>query len=283
MLRRGPNTALSWFDQRHRTAVSHRARTRFGHPWQPVHAHRGGKDSRPPRRRARRRGERPGVLCDDGSGLIGLGCRVPSNADDVHLFHDRLAFVVADAAVDAVPRTALFVSSLRARGTPIVLLNTSLGDQATLERRTCGCPLGELGWDRHLHSIRSFEKLTACGMTFLDFDVIRDLEQVLPARFGGVPTDYQLVEDEARRGQPRLRLLVHPRVGPLARDQIIKAFLEAIGPGRPCRAYDGAVLARGGHPRRGAPPAIDDVIRGNSPRPHRASHLNRQPCTGRVQ
>ena len=33
-------------------------------------------------------------------------------------------------------------------------------------------------------------------MTFLDSDVIRVLEEVLPARFGGGPTDFQLVEQE---------------------------------------------------------------------------------------
>jgi hypothetical protein len=52
-------------------------------------------------------------------------------------------------------------------------------------------------------------------MTFLDTDVIRVLEEELPARFGGTPTDYQLLEEEADDGQPRLQLLVHPRVGPL--------------------------------------------------------------------
>lgn len=33
-------------------------------------------------------------------------------------------------------------------------------------------------------------------MTFLDTEVIRVLEEVLPARFGGSPTDCQLVEDD---------------------------------------------------------------------------------------
>lgn len=53
-----------------------------------------------------------------------------------------------------------------------------------------------LGWTLHLHGIRSVEKLTAAGMTFLDSDVIRVLEEVLPGRFGGGPTHYQLVEEE---------------------------------------------------------------------------------------
>ena len=66
------------------------------------------------------------------------------------------------------------------------------------------------GWTRHLRDVRSFEKLTSAGMTFLDVDVIRILDETLPARFGGVPGQYQLVEEERPDGRPRVRLLVHP-------------------------------------------------------------------------
>jgi hypothetical protein len=113
----------------------------------------------------------------------------------------------------------------------MMLLNVSLGDQAVVSRRTCGCPLERLGWTTHLREIRSFEKLTAGGMTFLDADVVRVLEQALPARFGGGPTDYQLLEQEADDGSPCLRLLVHPAVGPLNPAAVADALLAAIGPG----------------------------------------------------
>ena len=43
--------------------------------------------------------------------------------------------------------------------------------------------------------------------------------------------DYQLLEEEADDGQPRLRLLVHPKVGPLDTDAVAEAFLAAIGSG----------------------------------------------------
>jgi len=88
-----------------------------------------------------------------------------------------------------------------------------------------------VGWTAHLHTIRSFEKLTAGGMTFLDVDVIRVLEEILPSRFGGGPTDYQLLEEETQDGRPRLRLLVHPAVGPLGPGLVADAFLEALGDG----------------------------------------------------
>ena len=60
---------------------------------------------------------------------------------------------------------------------------------------------------------------------------MRVLEQVLPARFGGGPTHYQLVEEEAIDGRPRLRLLVHPLVGTLDPQEVAEAFLTAIGSG----------------------------------------------------
>jgi hypothetical protein len=94
----------------------------------------------------------------------------------------------------------------------MVLLNVSLGDRAVVSRRRCGCPLEGLGWTTHLSMVRSFEKLTAGGVTFLDSALIRLLEETLPARFGGGPLDYQLVEEEAEDGLPRVRLLVSDAV-----------------------------------------------------------------------
>jgi hypothetical protein len=98
-------------------------------------------------------------------------------------------------------------------------------------RRRCGCPLEGHGWDRHLDGIRSFEKLTAGGMTFLDVDVAAVLETDLPARFGGGPADYQLLETERADGAPALVLRVHPRVGPLDEGAVRSALLDAIGTG----------------------------------------------------
>jgi hypothetical protein len=66
-------------------------------------------------------------------------------------------------------------------------------------------------------------------MTFLDTDVIKVLEEDLPARFGGMPTDYQLLEEEGRDGRPVLRLLVHPRLGALDERAIADAFLHRLG------------------------------------------------------
>src|SRR5262249_20048565 len=122
---------------------------------------------------------------------------------------------------------ALLVTSIRPT-TSMVHLNVALGDRGDLDARSCGCPLESLGWTRHVSGIRSYEKLTAHGMTFLDADVIRVLEQTLPARFGGGPNDYQLVESSRSDGRPLLVLRVHPRVPASAPEEIARTFLEAI-------------------------------------------------------
>ncbi len=165
-------------------------------------------------------------------GPIAYGCLAPEASDEVHLASDLHALIQPgeDGARWRLPPNALLVSSLRPTA-PLVLFNTSMGDQSFVSRRKCGCSVERLGWTTHLHTIRSYEKLTAAGMTFLDAEVIEVLEEVLPKRFGGMPTDYQLVETEDERGRPRLKLLVHPEVGSLNPEAVKETFLEAISKG----------------------------------------------------
>lgn len=174
----------------------------------------------------------PDYGSSEAGGPVGHGCLAPQAPDDIHLFQDVHALVQPGrSATDGpLPPDALLVSSLRA-SSPLVLLNVSLGDQAEVEQHACGCPLEGLGWSTHLQNIRSFEKLTTGGMTFLDTDVIRVLEEVLPARFGGGPADYQLVEDEGHDGRAELRLLVRPSIGPLDEREVAEVFLSAVGAG----------------------------------------------------
>lgn len=164
----------------------------------------------------------------DSGGSVSSGCLAPQAPDDVHLFSDLNAVIRADGPTP--PRGALLLTSLRATS-PFIFINLVMGDCAVLTERACGCPLEALGWRTHLHGIRSFEKLTAGGMTFMDTDVVRVLEEVLPQRFGGGPADYQLVEDAADNGQPRLRLFVHPNVGPADAARLMETFLAALAGG----------------------------------------------------
>ena len=164
--------------------------------------------------------------------VIGHACVAPATPDDVHLLHDQHALIQvgADGPGNGIPPDALLLTSLRPTA-PLTLLNVALGDRGDLVRRACGCPLEELGWATHVESIRGYDKLTAGGMTFLDTDVVRVLEEVLPSRFGGGSIHYQLVEDEGADGRARLRLLVDPAVGPVAASAVVDAFLSAIGGG----------------------------------------------------
>jgi hypothetical protein len=164
----------------------------------------------------------------DAGGSLSHGCLAPEAPDDVHVFADLN--VVVRAEHGPLPVGALLVSSLRSTSR-FILLNVSMGDCAVVSERRCGCALEALGWRTHLRDIRSFEKLTAGGMTFLDVDVVRILEETLPRRFGGAPGDYQLIEDEAVDGQPRVRLRVAPSVGPLDPATVVEAFLDTLGAG----------------------------------------------------
>jgi hypothetical protein len=172
------------------------------------------------------------------SGHIAYACQAPVRVDDLHLLRDLYAVVQPPGATQAatpagsvpLPPDALLVSTI-SPAAPFVMLNVSLGDRGTIEERRCGCPLARLGWTMHLHTVRSYEKVTAGGVTFHDADLARLLEEVLPARFGGAPTHYQLIEEEDHDGRPRLRLLVHPAVGPVNPAAVADAFLTAVGSG----------------------------------------------------
>jgi hypothetical protein len=163
------------------------------------------------------------------TGLIASGCLDPAQPDDMHLYDDVHAVIQpGPAGAAGIPARGLLFSSLRG-STPYVLLNVSLGDQATLVARACGCALEAIGWRTHLHSVRSFEKMKVGGTIVLVEPIVRLLEQTLPERFGGGATDYQLVEDDdVVDGTPRLRLVIHPRVGRVPDEAVGEVFVTAV-------------------------------------------------------
>jgi hypothetical protein len=172
------------------------------------------------------------AVVDYGASEIGsfaFGCLAPDAPDDVHFCHDLISVIQPGAGPCApgLADSALLFSTLRPKA-PVIMLNVSLGDRAHLDDRPCHCALANLGWPTHMRAVASFEKLTAGGMTFLDVDVITILEEVLPARFGGIATDYQLIEDEDPLGRPDVRLVIHPRIGPVDAAAVVDAFLAAL-------------------------------------------------------
>ena len=163
------------------------------------------------------------------SGPIGKGCINRQASDEMHVLQDLHALIQAGGQGQAlgIPDNALFVTGLRPTS-PFVMLNVSLGDQADfLPDAPCGCPLGEI-WPKRIANIKSFEKLTCAGMNILDTDVIRILDEVLPKRFGGAATDYQLLEKEDDDGVPGLQLLARPELGPLDEAELVRAFMQEL-------------------------------------------------------
>jgi hypothetical protein len=166
------------------------------------------------------------------AGTIGSQCPNPTAPDDVHVALDSFALlgrplVSGDGgSVEALVLTGFTLSA------PKVLLNAEIGDYAARQRRCCGCTFDELGLNEHLHTIRSFEKLTGDGVTFLGADLLHVLEDVLPRRFGGSLVDYQLVESQDARGLPNYILLVSPEIGPVDEEEMITTFLQQLANSR---------------------------------------------------
>lgn len=171
------------------------------------------------------------------AGRLGVACTMPEALDDVHVTMDKIALLQRDRrpvpGADSVG--ALFCSTLHPAA-PKIMLNVEVGDYGILSQRTCGCPLGTLGFSQHLRGIRSYEKLTSEGMNFTGSELLRLVEDVLPGRFGGHPTDYQFVEEE-EYGLSKVSLLVSPRVGVVDEGGVVAAVLESLG--SPPRATGG--------------------------------------------
>ena len=163
------------------------------------------------------------------AGIIAFACGTPRASDDLHFYRNAYALIQRTRAIGTegpIVEALLFTSLLPTA--PKVLLNVESGDCARIERRECGCTLGATGLTTHLESIRSFEKLSGEGMTFIQLDLLGVLEDVLPARFGGVGADYQVIEEEDREGILRLSLIVSPRVGAVDPDAVRSVFLDAL-------------------------------------------------------
>jgi hypothetical protein len=164
------------------------------------------------------------------AGVIAAGCshRYPES-DHCHTYKDTIAITNyrrhvphCDIDVDSLLFTSILYES------PKILLNVEMGDYGTLEKTVCSCGFGDLGFDHHLSNIRSFEKLTGEGVTFVNTDFIRIIEEVLPKRFGGESTDYQLIEVEGSNSLTHLDLLVSPRIGKIDEAAVAATFVQML-------------------------------------------------------
>jgi hypothetical protein len=167
-------------------------------------------------------------------GDVGEPCPYPRVLDDFHFLEDKLALVQQSKPIanSGLSVGAFFYTTLLS-SSPKLLLNVDCGDYGTLERRDCGCSLGELGLRTHIGEIRSYDKLTSEGMTFFGSELMRLTDHVLPRKFGGYPSDYQFVEKE-EDGIPRVQIRVSPRIGRLDEPALVAVVLSTL------RSYPGA-------------------------------------------
>jgi hypothetical protein len=161
---------------------------------------------------------------------IALGCAAPIASDDTHVFTDSYAVVTRRRPLegDASTIDALMVTTLSPHAGKVAV-NVETGDSGRLERRNCGCAVGEVGLATHLRDLVSFEKLSSEGMTVAAALLTRIVESELPARFGGAALDYQLIEAEQPDGQARLTLRIAPGVGDVDADEARAWLLERLG------------------------------------------------------
>lgn len=162
---------------------------------------------------------------------IGYGCSYSNPIDDIHHFHDSTAIIQhpktigqnnSGISVDAFLCTTLLPTA------PKILLNVESDDYGIMENHSCDCIFGQLGFNTHIHHIRSYAKLTGVGMTIINTDLVRILEEVLPQKYGGSAADYQLLEQEDNEGRTRLNLIISPGVGTIAEDEVVATILEEL-------------------------------------------------------
>ena len=161
-------------------------------------------------------------------GYIGLACGDPEHVDEVHLMTDKVAMIRRQRQVGASGlKVDSFLFTTVLRSCPKLMLNVEIGDYGIGRERRCRCLLDRTGFHLHLHEIRSFEKLTSAGVTFLGAELITLVEEVLPARFGGHPIDYQFMEEE-ENGLPLVSLLVSPRLERINEREVVETVLSRL-------------------------------------------------------
>jgi hypothetical protein len=172
-------------------------------------------------------------------GMIGGACRQMTSGNSVHICMDSVAVIgrrrhapLTDVDVNSL----MFTSLLPCAAT--VLVNVEMDDAGALGPATCDCSLHALGYTQQVSDIYSYGKLTGQGMTLLGQEVLNILEVRMPARFGGTPTDYQLVEQEGTH-QTEIELRVHPRLNAGSTEAVKRYFLAELK-----KVYGGSLSSR---------------------------------------
>jgi len=162
-------------------------------------------------------------------GRVAIGCANPISSNDLHILRDGFEVLPYERDVPGLGGTvpALNITSLLSTS-PQILLNAEIDDYGVVEARACGCPLERLGYHLHVRDIHSYGKLTGEGVSLAGGEMIDIMERVLPARFGGTPLDYQLMEEEDEQGFTRLYLLISPKLQITDESAVIQGILDAL-------------------------------------------------------
>jgi hypothetical protein len=169
-------------------------------------------------------------------GNVGTACAAAAHHDDLHLLTDKLALIRPSPGSGG---TGSFCFTTVLRFCPKLMINVDSGDSGNVELFDCGCPIGELGLTTHLSRVRSHRRFTGEGMNYFGGDLLKLVDEVLPRRFGGHPTDYQLVEEE-EHGVTKVSIVIAPGVGELNESAVIMAahdYLSEVAGGRALAAY----------------------------------------------
>ncbi len=163
---------------------------------------------------------------------VGFGCATPAAIDDMHVSEQTLAVVEHPLPLLRDDRTIhpLLFTTLSASASRLQM-NVANGDEAQLERRACGCALGDAGLTLHVRQVRSYEHFTGEGLNYAFGTLSELVETTLPAEFGGGIGDYQLVEEEDSAGRTRLSLVVHPRIGALDEARVLARLRQGLAEG----------------------------------------------------
>jgi hypothetical protein len=159
---------------------------------------------------------------------MGYGCAYSKPIDDVHHFHDSTAIIQHPKKIvfnDNEITVNAFVCTTLLSTSPKILLNIESDDYGSMENRSCDCIFGQLGYNTHIHHIRSYAKVTGVGMTIIDTDLVYILEEVLPKKYGGSSSDFQLLEEEDNQGRTQLNLIISPSIGTIKEDDVVATVL----------------------------------------------------------
>jgi hypothetical protein len=172
-------------------------------------------------------------------GQAGHACSHMTSGNCVHVMLDTVAVLQQRqlAPLSGVEVSSLLFTTLLPFA-PYFLINVEMEDAGVLGPAQCGCSLSARGFNLQIDDLYSYGKLTGHGMTMVGTDMLRILEQTLPAEFGGAPGDYQLEEREGR-AQTEFALRVSPRVRVQSVEQVRASFLAQVR-----GLYGGALTAR---------------------------------------